>query len=77
MNDFDARRAQIGADGAVTIPRRIREELGIEEGDIVSWTLDKDSKLSIELRRQRYGAFDDFEPTGGDRTDDSRVLNDS
>jgi hypothetical protein len=34
----------------------------------IRWDSDDDSNLSVEVVKQRYGAFDDFEPVpmGGD-----------
>lgn len=54
--------------GMVTIPAALRRRLDIEAGDKLEWTLDEEAGLSVEIVRQRYGAFDDFEgaPMGGD-----------
>ncbi|ERH12182.1 MAG: looped-hinge helix DNA binding domain, AbrB family [halophilic archaeon J07HB67] len=71
MSGLDEQQTRIGTAGSVTIPRRIREELGVEEGDAIRWTVDEDGELSAELVHERYGAFDDFEPAEGDRDIDS------
>jgi AbrB family looped-hinge helix DNA binding protein len=54
--------------GMVTIPVSLRRRLDIEAGDKLRWDTDEDGTLSVEIVRQRYGAFDDFEavPMGGD-----------
>lgn len=46
----------------VTIPARIRSRLDVRPGDKVRWRLMDDRSLHVEVIRQRYGAFDDFEP---------------
>jgi len=54
--------------GMVTIPASLRRRLDIESGDKLRWDVDEDGNLSVEVIKQRYGAFDDFEPVsmGGD-----------
>ncbi|MDL0135373.1 AbrB/MazE/SpoVT family DNA-binding domain-containing protein [Halobacterium salinarum] len=54
--------------GMVTIPASLRRRLDIEAGDKLRWNVDDDGNLSVEVVKQRYGAFDDFEPVsmGGD-----------
>lgn len=54
--------------GMVTIPADIRRRLDIEPGDKLRWDTDEAGNLSVEIVRQRYGAFEDFEPVpmGGD-----------
>ena len=60
--------------GMVTIPAAIRRRLDIEPGDKLRWTTDDEGTLSVEVVKQRYGAFDDFEPVpmggGGSDTHD-------
>ena len=53
--------------GMVTIPASLRDRLDIEPGDKLRWHVE-DGDLTVEVVRQRYGAFDDFEavPMGGD-----------
>lgn len=53
--------------GMVTIPAEIRRRLDIDAGDKLRWTVEDDAELTVEVVRQRYGAFDDFEavPMGG------------
>lgn len=55
--------------GMVTIPASLRRRLDIEAGDKLRWNLTEDGDLSVEVVRQRYGAFDDDDlkaPLGGD-----------
>lgn len=54
--------------GMVTIPASLRRRLDIAAGDKLRWDVDAEGNLSVEVVRQRYGAFDDFEPVsmGGD-----------
>ena len=56
--------------GLVTIPAELRRRLDIEAGDKLRWDADG-GNLSVEVVKQRYGAFDDFEPVamGGDGTE--------
>ncbi|WP_311173946.1 AbrB/MazE/SpoVT family DNA-binding domain-containing protein [Halobellus ordinarius] len=59
---------QVSDRGMVTIPANLRRRLDIEPGDKIRWTTDDAGHLSVEVVKQRYGAFDDFEgaPMGGD-----------
>ncbi|TYT62301.1 AbrB/MazE/SpoVT family DNA-binding domain-containing protein [Natrialba swarupiae] len=54
--------------GMVTIPASLRRRLDIEAGDKIRWDLDEDGNLTVEVVKQRHGAFDDFDPVsmGGD-----------
>lgn len=54
--------------GVVTIPADLRRRLDIEPGDKLRWKTDEEGNLSVKIVKQRYGAFDDFEPVamGGD-----------
>lgn len=54
--------------GMVTIPASLRRRLDIEAGDKLRWDVDEDDNLQVEVVKQRYGAFDDFEaaPMDGD-----------
>jgi len=58
---------KVSEGGMVTIPAALRRRLDIEPGDTLRWNTD-DGGLSVEVVKQRYGAFDDFEPVpmGGD-----------
>lgn len=48
--------------GMVTIPANLRRRLDIEPGDRLRWDTDEAGNLTVEVVKQRYGAFDDFEP---------------
>jgi len=55
--------------GMVTIPANLRRRLDIEPGDKLRWDTDEAGALSVEVVKQRYGAFADDEmkaPMGGD-----------
>lgn len=44
--------------GMVTIPAELRRRLDIEAGDKLQWTVAEDGELSVEVVRERYGAFE-------------------
>jgi len=54
--------------GMVTVPASLRRRLDIGAGDRLRWNVDEDGVLTVEVVKQRRGAFDDFEavPMGGD-----------
>lgn len=55
--------------GMVTIPASFRRRLDIEAGDKLRWDTDEEGNISVEVVRQRYGAFEDDDlqaPLGGD-----------
>lgn len=54
---------------AVTIPAAVRERIGIDPGDCVRWRVTEDGELTVEVVREREGAFDDFEPFDMGATD--------
>lgn len=60
--------------GMVTIPASLRRRLDIEAGDKLRWDVDDEGNLSVEVVKQRYGAFEDFEAVsmggGGSGTHD-------
>lgn len=45
--------------GMVTIPASLRRRLDIEAGDKLRWNVEDEGSLSVEVVRQRYGAFED------------------
>jgi AbrB family looped-hinge helix DNA binding protein len=47
---------------SVTIPADVRKKLDLEPGDRLRWTTDDEGRLVAEIVRERYGAFDDFDP---------------
>jgi len=59
---------------SVTVPAGVRRAARVEAGDKLRWDADDDGNLSVEVVKQRYGAFDDFEPVsmggGGSETHD-------
>jgi len=62
---------KVSDSGVVTVPASIRQRLDIEPGDKLRWNTDDEGNLTVEVVRERYGAFDDFEPVpmGGDGGD--------
>ena len=53
----------------VTIPATLRRRLDIEAGDKLRWNVTDNGDLTVEVVRQRYGAFEDDDlqaPMGGD-----------
>ena len=55
--------------GMVTIPASLRRRLDIEPGDKLRWDTDEEGNLSVEVVKQRYGAFENDNmkaPMGGD-----------
>ncbi|MBP1902846.1 AbrB family looped-hinge helix DNA binding protein [Halorubrum trapanicum] len=55
--------------GMVTVPAALRRRLDIEAGDKLRWNVTEDRDLTVEVVRQRYGAFEDDDakaPMGGD-----------
>jgi AbrB family looped-hinge helix DNA binding protein len=60
---------RVGDEGTVTIPASLRRRLDIEPGDTLRWDTDGADSLTVEVVRQRYGAFEDDDlkaPLGGD-----------
>jgi len=54
---------------AVTIPAAVRDQLDIDSGDRVRWQVTSDGDLSVEVIRERTGAFEDYEPIDMGPTD--------
>jgi len=55
---------------SVTVPAAVRRAAGVEAGDKLRWSVDEDGSLSVELVKQRYGAFSDLDPVDvGESTD--------
>lgn len=54
--------------GMVTVPASLRRRLDIEPGDKLRWRLTDAGEIVVDVVKQGYGAFDDFEPAamGGD-----------
>lgn len=74
MEAEESQETTVSDRGMVTIPAALRHRLDIEAGDKLRWTTDEDGGLLVEVVKQRYGAFDDFEPVsmggGGSTTHD-------
>lgn len=47
---------------SVTVPAAVRREADIESGDKLRWRVDESGSLSVEIVKQRYGAFSELEP---------------
>lgn len=55
---------------SVTVPAAVRQEAGVDAGDKLRWHVDEDGSLSVELVKQRYGAFSRLKPVDiGEPTD--------
>jgi AbrB family looped-hinge helix DNA binding protein len=54
---------KVSDSGVVTVPAALRRRLDIEPGDKLRWSTDDDGDLSVEVVRQRYGAFEGAETT--------------
>ena len=54
--------------GGTTIPAEIRDQLDIDSGDKIRWTITEDGDLTVDVVKQKTGVFSDFEPAslGGD-----------
>lgn len=69
-----SKETKVSDRGMVTIPADLRRRLDIEAGDKLRWRTDDEGTLSVEVVKQRYGAFDDFKPVpmggGGSETHD-------
>ena len=54
---------KVSDSGVVTVPASLRRRLDIEPGDKLRWSTDDDGNLTVEVVRQRYGAFEGAETT--------------
>jgi len=54
---------------AVTIPAEVREELDLEPGDRLRWSVDDEGRLVAEIVRERYGAAESLDPVDIGETD--------
>jgi AbrB family looped-hinge helix DNA binding protein len=54
---------------AVTIPASVREDLDLEPGDRLRWSVDEDGRLVAEIVHEHYGAAEDLEPVDMGETD--------
>ena len=60
--DSTPEETKVSDRGMVTIPASLRRRLDIEPGDKLRWDTADDGTLSVKVIKQRYGAFDGFEP---------------
>lgn len=54
---------------AVTIPASVREDLDLEPGDRLRWTVDEGGQLIAVIVSERYGLAADLEPIDMGETD--------
>jgi len=55
---------------SVTVPAAVRRAAGVEAGDKLRWAVDESGALSVELVKQRHGAFSELDPVDtGESTD--------
>ncbi|WP_128478829.1 AbrB/MazE/SpoVT family DNA-binding domain-containing protein [Halorussus pelagicus] len=54
---------------SVTVPAAIRNRLDIQPGDKLDWAVTDNGNLVVEVVKQRYGAFEDFEAVDMGKTD--------
>ncbi|WP_135853990.1 AbrB/MazE/SpoVT family DNA-binding domain-containing protein [Halorussus salinus] len=54
---------------SVTVPAAIRNRLDIQPGDKLDWAVTDDGDLVVQVVKQRYGAFEDFEAVDMGETD--------
>lgn len=46
---------------AATIPASVRRRIDVEPGDKLRWSVTDEGTLSVEVVKQRYGAWEDAE----------------
>jgi bifunctional DNA-binding transcriptional regulator/antitoxin component of YhaV-PrlF toxin-antitoxin module len=51
---------------SITVPAVVRKQAGIEAGDKLRWRVDDQGDLSVEVVKQRYGAFTELDPIDTD-----------
>lgn len=56
---------------SITVPAVVRREAGVEAGDKLRWRVDEEGTLSVELVKQRYGAFSQLDPVDTDEPTDA------
>lgn len=54
---------------SVTVPAQIRNRLDIQPGDKIRWEVTEDGSLTVEVVKERYGAFDNLDPVEMGETD--------
>jgi len=54
---------------SITVPAAVRRRAGIEAGDKLRWSVDETGHLSVEVVKQRHGAFSGLDPVDtGEKT---------
>jgi AbrB family looped-hinge helix DNA binding protein len=61
---------------SITVPAAVRKRAGIEAGDKLRWHVDEQGDLSVEIVKQRYGAFSELEPIETDEKTDAATDHD-
>lgn len=59
---------------SVTVPASVREQAGVEAGDKLRWRVDETGDLTVEVVKQRQGAFAELEPI--DLDDETNAVED-
>lgn len=55
---------------SVTVPAAVRRAADIDAGDKLRWRVDESGDLSVDVVKQRYGAFSELDPVDvGEETD--------
>lgn len=47
---------------SVTVPAAVRRAADIDAGDKLRWRVDESGDLSVDVVKQRYGAFSELDP---------------
>lgn len=54
---------------AVRIPPSVREEMDVQPGDRLKWSVDEDGRLVATVVQERHGTTDDLDPVDMGETD--------
>lgn len=68
MSSHDA-ETTVNSSFSATIPAEVRDQLDLEPGDRLRWSVDEDGRLIAEIIRERYGLMADMEPIDMGETD--------
>lgn len=68
--DSDHVDTTVDEEYSVTVPPSVRSELDLEPGDRLQWAVE-DGQLVAEVVRERFIAFDEFDPDDDTETDGS------
>ncbi|KZN24594.1 AbrB family transcriptional regulator [Haladaptatus sp. R4] len=66
MSEFET---TVNSSYSATIPAEVREQIDLEPGDRLHWTVDEDGRLVAEIIRERMGHMADMEPIDMGETD--------